>query len=69
MLWFWLNMPLAAAFFAAWVGVPLWLVLKHPDPGAAPVTGQARPRALPAGAAEADVAAIPQSAGDLAGVV
>ena len=33
MSWFWLNMPLAAAFFGAWVGVPLWLVFKHPDRG------------------------------------
>jgi hypothetical protein len=31
MTWFWLNMPLAAAFFAAFTGIPLWLVLKHPD--------------------------------------
>jgi hypothetical protein len=31
MYWFWINMPLAAVFFAAWTGVPLWLVLKHPD--------------------------------------
>jgi hypothetical protein len=30
--WFWLNMPLAAAFFVAWTGVPLWLLLKkRPD--------------------------------------
>lgn len=33
MYWFWLNMPLAAMFFAAWTGIPLWLVLKHPDTG------------------------------------
>lgn len=25
--WFWINMPLALLFFAAWVGIPLWLVL------------------------------------------
>ena len=25
------NLLLAALFFAIWVGVPLWLVLKHPD--------------------------------------
>jgi hypothetical protein len=31
MYWFWLNMPLAAAFVAAWTGIPLWLVLRHPD--------------------------------------
>jgi hypothetical protein len=33
MYWFWLNIPLAVAFFAIWTGVPLWLVLKHPDIG------------------------------------
>jgi len=26
-----LNLLLAAPFLAIWVGVPLWLVLKHPD--------------------------------------
>jgi hypothetical protein len=36
MLWFWMNIPLAAAFFAIWTGVPLWLVLKHPDIGSGP---------------------------------
>lgn len=30
MNWFLLNMPLAAAFFGAWVGIPLWLTFKHP---------------------------------------
>jgi len=33
MNWFWLNVPLMAAFFGAWVGIPLWLVFKHPDRG------------------------------------
>jgi hypothetical protein len=33
MYWFWLNTPLAAAFFAAWAGIPLWLVCKHADAG------------------------------------
>jgi hypothetical protein len=33
MYWFWLNIPLAAAFFAAWTGIPLWLVARHPDAG------------------------------------
>jgi len=35
MTWFMVNMPLAAAFFAAWVGVPLWMTFKHPDTGPA----------------------------------
>ena len=41
MSWFWLNMPLAVAFFAIWVGVPMWLILRHPDRGPAPATAQA----------------------------
>lgn len=35
MIWFLLNMPLVAAFFAAWVGIPLWMTFKHPDTGPA----------------------------------
>jgi len=31
MTWLLINLLLAALFFATWVGVPLWLVLKHPD--------------------------------------
>jgi hypothetical protein len=38
MYWFWLNMPLAAACFAAWVGIPMWLVFKHPDRAPRPDT-------------------------------
>ena len=33
MTWLLLNVPLMVLFFALWVGVPLWLVLKHPDTG------------------------------------
>ena len=33
MYWFWLNIPLAAAFVAVWTGIPLWLVLRYPDAG------------------------------------
>jgi len=31
MTWFWMNVPLAVAFFAAWTGIPLWLLVKDPD--------------------------------------
>jgi hypothetical protein len=31
MSWFWLNIPLATAIFAAMVGIPLWVVFKRPD--------------------------------------
>jgi hypothetical protein len=30
---FWLNMPLAPLIVAAVAGVPLWMVIKHPDTG------------------------------------
>jgi hypothetical protein len=36
MIWLLLNLLLAAPFVAIWVGVPLWLVLKHPDQDAQP---------------------------------
>lgn len=31
MNWFLLNMPLAAVFFGAWVGIPQWMTVKRPD--------------------------------------
>jgi len=31
MTWMLLNIPLAALFFALWVGIPMWLVLRRPD--------------------------------------
>jgi len=31
MTWLWVNMPLMVLFVALWVGIPTWLVLKHPD--------------------------------------
>ena len=27
----WMNIPLMVLAFALWVGVPLWLVYRHPD--------------------------------------
>ncbi len=27
----WMNIPLMIAAFGLWVGVPLWLVLRHPE--------------------------------------
>jgi hypothetical protein len=29
--WFWLNIPLGMVIVLAVSGIPLWLVLKHPD--------------------------------------
>jgi hypothetical protein len=31
MMWMWIDVPLMVMFFALWVGIPAWLVLKHPD--------------------------------------
>jgi hypothetical protein len=31
MTWLLLNIPLMVLFVALWVGIPLWLVRKHPD--------------------------------------
>jgi hypothetical protein len=42
MTWLLLNIPLAALFFALWVGIPLWMVIKHPDTGPAPASPQER---------------------------
>ncbi len=30
--WVWLNIPLCVLAIVATVGVPYWLVLRHPDP-------------------------------------
>jgi hypothetical protein len=43
MTWLLLNLLLAAPFFAIWVGVPLWLVLKHPDQDHQPQAASTRP--------------------------
>jgi hypothetical protein len=26
-----INIPLALVFFGLWTGIPLWLIVKHPD--------------------------------------
>ena len=31
MNWLLLNIPLIVLFVALWAGIPMWLVLKHPD--------------------------------------
>jgi hypothetical protein len=33
MVWLWLSVPLAVAFFGAWCGIPLAKVLRNPDWG------------------------------------
>ena len=46
MNWFWVNIPLALTFWAIWTGVPIWLVLKHPDTSQEPTVPptEARPK-------------------------
>ena len=59
MSWIWLNMLLAAVFFAAWTGIPLWLVCTRPGWGTAPlpVPDQARTQsAVPAEVPLEDIA-------------
>lgn len=46
MNWLLPNIPLCVLFFALWVGVPLWMVLKHPDTKPAPAARPA-PTRLP----------------------
>jgi hypothetical protein len=57
MAWFWFNIPLAAVFFSAWVGIPLWLVFKHPDHAAGPVAVPAPPEGFLSEPADLPVAA------------
>jgi hypothetical protein len=49
MTWLLMNVPLMILFFALSVGVPMWLVLKHPDTkptlAAAPAVRTLTPRA------------------------
>jgi hypothetical protein len=33
MNWLLYNIPLMVLFFALWVGIPMWLVLRRPDTG------------------------------------
>jgi hypothetical protein len=40
MSWFWMNIPLEAAFLAVWIGIPMWLVFRHPDRGPDAATSQ-----------------------------
>jgi hypothetical protein len=60
MAWFWLNVPLCALIFCAVCGIPLWLVIKHPDTAALPIGGSdALPRTRPLAPAAPTTAARP----------
>ena len=41
MTWLLLSIPLMVLFFALWVGVPMWLVLKRPDTKPTPAAAAA----------------------------
>jgi hypothetical protein len=43
-VWVWLNIPLMVLVFAAVVGIPYWLVLRHPDEDAAKLRKPVRVR-------------------------
>jgi hypothetical protein len=43
--WMWLNLSLAAVFFAGIVGIPLWMVLRHPETGPQATTAPAQAHA------------------------
>jgi hypothetical protein len=51
-MWFWLNIPLATLFLTATAGIPMRMVIKHPDTApdfsAAPRLAEADTRARPA---------------------
>jgi len=68
MYWFWLNMPLAAAFFGAWVGIPMWLIFKHPGWGARPPMAQDPAYTHQAPPAEPRTAPVERPSDDLVGV-
>jgi hypothetical protein len=42
------NIPLMVAFLALWIGIPTWLVLRHPDQKPEPAAAMPAVRTLPA---------------------
>jgi ABC-type proline/glycine betaine transport system permease subunit len=45
--WLTVNIVLSALFFAAMVGIPLWMVIKRPDTGEGIAETTARVQAIP----------------------
>jgi hypothetical protein len=62
MSWIWVNMALAAVFFTAWCGIPLWMVLRHRNWGPEPADTCIRPTARPAPVAAFDYGEHPMAA-------
>jgi hypothetical protein len=58
-LWMWLNIPLMVLVIAAVVGIPYWLVLKHPDQDAPTLRRSARTARTPATAGTSATAGTP----------
>jgi hypothetical protein len=67
MSWFWLNVPLAVLFFAAWSGIPLWMVLRRPDWRGKPATKVPAP-AVQAAPADLQAEQVPDGDRQLVGV-
>jgi hypothetical protein len=61
-------MPLAAVFFGAWYGIPMWLVCKRPGWGSAPLAVTAPAPRRQSGPAEPQAATASADSGHLAGV-
>ena len=60
MNWFWMNIPAALVFFGLWSGIPMWLVLRHPDRGPAPLAVRSAAPARRAAPAGQQIRPVPQ---------
>jgi len=63
MNWFWLTMPLAVLVFGAWLGVPVWLAVKHRDEGFAMPAMKTPAQSRAAGPAAHMIALVPHRIG------
>lgn len=61
-VWMWLNIPLMVLVIAAVVGIPYWLVLRHPDQDAPTLRRPARTARTPAKAPAGGPAEVPAQA-------
>ena len=62
--WIWLNMPLALVFVAFTVGLPLWVIIKHPEGGTSEASAAQVPRHAHAAASIADGEAVTRATRD-----
>jgi hypothetical protein len=63
MNWLWMNIPAALVFVGLWSGIPMWLVLRHPDRGPAPLAEQSAAPARRAAPAEPQITPVPHHSG------